>query len=142
MPKPLTRKEPAMIVIRTAEEMARALGSPLDPQLKHCLQTHWDRLSEWHDYELSELAVFLIVETGDTLEQAEAAFGRPLVIDSTFAILPELIDRRGGWIEVTFILSDDGFGLVLLIKVGPAADERLLAACRNASSDIDNTTAQ
>ena len=51
-----------MIVIRTAEEMARALDSPLEPTLKDRLQAHWDRLSEWDDYELSELAVFLIAQ--------------------------------------------------------------------------------
>ena len=130
-----------MIVIRTAEEMARALDSPLEPELKHCLQAHWDRLAEWQDYELSELAVFLIVQPGDTLEQAESAFGRPLVIDSTFALLPELIDRRGGWIEVTFILSDDGFGLVLQVADSHGADECLLAACRKALPGSDNNTA-
>ena len=126
-----------MIVIRTAEEMARALDSSLDPELKHCLQGHWDRLSEWQDYELSELAIFLIVQAGDTLEQAEAAFGGPLVNDSNFVLRPEVIDRHGGWIEMTFILSDDGFGLVLIMAESPEADERLMAAGRNALPGCD-----
>ena len=127
-----------MIVIRTAEEMARALDSPLDPELKHCLQDHWDRLAEWQDYDLSELAVFLIVQAGDTLEQAEAIISQPLVQEGCFTIPPELVARRSGWIEATFILSDDGFGLVLLVQVGPRADARLIAACRNASPHIDS----
>ena len=129
-----------MIVIRTAEEMARALDSPLDPELKHCLQAHWDRLSEWQDYELNELAVFLIVQSGDTLEQAEAIFGQALVQNGSFSLLPELIDRHGGWIEATFILSDDGFGLVLLVEQGPAADPRLMAAFSNAAATLDKLT--
>ena len=131
-----------MITIRTADEMARALDSPLDPNLKQRLQVHWDRLSEWEDYELSELAVFLIAQPGDTLEQAETAFGQQLVRDSKFCFLPELIDQHGGWFEVTFILSDDGFGLILLVQVDPNTDSRLLAACRNAAADIDGATSR
>ena len=120
-----------MIVIRTAEGMARALDSPLDPELKHCLQAHWDRLAEWQDYELSELAIFVVVQAGDTLEQAEAAFGQPLVQDNSFSLLPELIERHGGWFEATFILSDDGFGLVLLVEIAANTDHDLLAACNH-----------
>ena len=129
-----------MIVIRTAEEMARALDSPIDPELKHCLQAHWDRLSEWQDYELSELAVFLIVQAGDTLEQAEVIIGQTLVQEGCFTIPPELVARRGGWFEATFILSDDGFGLVLLAEQGPAADPRLMAAFSNAAATLDKLT--
>ena len=131
-----------MIVIRTAEEMARALDSPLEPTLKHRLHGHWERLSEWEDYELSELAVFLIIQPGDTLEQAQAAFGQPLVRDSKFLFLPELAEQQSGWIEVTFILSDDGFGLILLVQADPGADNELIAACHNAVADIDGATSR
>ena len=131
-----------MIVIRTAEAMARALDSPIDPTLKQCLQGHWDRLSEWEDSELRELALFLIAQPGDTIEQVEAAFGQPLVRDSKFCSLPELTEQHGGWIEVTFILSDDGFGLILLVQVDPGADNELIAACHNAVADIDGATSR
>ncbi len=131
-----------MIVIRTAEEMARALDSPLDPKLKQRLKGHWDRLSEYEDYELSELAVLVIVQPGDTLEQAEAAFGQPLVRNSRFCYLPELAEQHGSWIECTFILSDDGFGLILLVQVDPNTDSRILAACNNAIAEIDGATSR
>ena len=129
-----------MIVIRTAEEMERALDSPLEPTLKQRLHGHWERLSEWEDYELSELAVFLIIQPGDTLQQADAAFGQPLVRDSKFCFLPELAEQQGGWIEITFILSQDGFGLVLLVQIDPNADSRLMAACNDSIADIDCAT--
>ena len=131
-----------MIVIRTAEAMARALDSPFEPTLKQRLQTHSDRLSKWEDYEFSELAVFLILQPGDTLEQAETAFKQPLVRDRKFCFLPELAEQQGGWIEVTFILSDDGFGLILLVPVDPATDRRLIAACNNAIADTDIPTSR
>lgn len=128
-----------MIVIRTAEEMARALSSPLEPELKHRLQTHFDQLAEWTDFGLGELVVFVIVEEGDTLEHAEAAYGQTLVQDCAFANLPELVENHGGWIEATIILSDDGFGLVLMVQVGPMADSRLIAASRNAREYLHNS---
>lgn len=131
-----------MFVIRTAEEMARALDSPLEPTLKQRLQTHWDRLSEWDGYELSELAIFLIVQPPDTLEQAEAAFGQPLIRDSQFCFLPEQIDQHCGWIEVTFILSDDGFGLILLVQANPKTDCRLIAACNNVFAHTSGATSR
>ena len=130
-----------VIVIRTAEEMAHALASPLEHTLKQRLHGHWERLSEWEDYELSELAVFLIAQPGDTLEQAQATFGQPLVRDSKFCFLPELAEQQGGWIEITFILSDDGFGLILLVQIDPHADNELIAACHNAVANIDGATA-
>ena len=62
-----------MNIIRTWEDMGRALDSPLDPSLMRCLQGHRDRLSEFGEYQLNELASFLVVPLGATLEQAEAA---------------------------------------------------------------------
>ena len=127
-----------MIVIRTWEDMARALDSPLEPTLMHCVQGHRDRLSEWQeDYDLGDLAVFVIVHAGDKPEQAESVFGRPLVRDSHFTLLPELIERHEAWLEATFILSDDGFGLVLLAEQGPAAAPQLMAAFSNAAATLD-----
>lgn len=130
-----------MTVVRTWKEMARALDSPLNPTLMRCLQGHRDRLSEWQeDCDLGDLAVFVIVQAGDTPEQAESAIGRPLVRDSHFTLLPELIERHGAWLEATFLLSDDGFGLVLLAEQGPAADQRLMQAFRNAAAYNDSAS--
>jgi hypothetical protein len=122
-----------MIVIRTAEDMARALDSPLDPELLNLLQVHRARLAEWQDYDLQDLALFVIVQPPDTLADIEGACSWRLVQvgggAATFAICPEIIQRHAGWIEVTFILSDDGFGLVLLVSIAEGTNPTLLAAC-------------
>jgi hypothetical protein len=68
-----------MIIIRTAEEMARALDSPLHPEMKQLLQNHWAHLSEYEGYSLEELALFIITEPTDTLADIEAACSRRLV---------------------------------------------------------------
>lgn len=117
-----------MIVIRTAEELASALALPLDPYLLLRLTVHRDRLLEYEDYAVEELALFLVVQPGDTLEHVNAASGVTLVRNGTFTFTPETIDRQGDWLEVLFILSDDGFGVVLFAPLCAGADPNLLAA--------------
>jgi hypothetical protein len=128
-----------MRTIRTAEEFARAYAAPLDPELKAILQAHMDRLAEWlDDYTLQELAEFIIFHEGDTLAEVEAALGRRLVGGgaAAFAIPAEYVQQHSSWFEAVFILSDDGFGLVLLVEVGAATDAKLLAACRKSLQQI------
>jgi hypothetical protein len=52
-----------MIVIRTAEDMARAMNSPLPPELKQLLHLRRDQLlaDAGDAYELSELAQFNVL---------------------------------------------------------------------------------
>lgn len=131
-----------MIIIRTAEEMTRALKAQLDPELNQVLNAHWERLTEYDDLSLEDIACFLIVQEGETLGQVEAAYGQPLLANGDFVWLPELIEQHGRWLEVTFILSDDGFGLVLLLEVGQLTDQDLLTACRRHLQHIEGPSAE
>ncbi|NTZ42883.1 hypothetical protein G7A66_07235 [Altererythrobacter sp. SALINAS58] len=114
-----------MLVIRTAEEMARALDSPIHPELKQPLAAHWERLSEYEGYDLSELAEFAIVEPGDTLqdlsEVIEVQLGEGGVAPA-FSLTPEIVEQHESWTELVFIYSDDGFGLVLFIPTAFVTD--------------------
>lgn len=118
-----------MIVIRTAEDLARALDSPLDLELHTVLQGHAERLAEWQDYPLEDLALFVVAQPGDTVEELELSAEGPLVTDAEFAFGPEFICRHGNWIEAVFVFSDDGYGLVLLVPIAKDTDPDLLAAC-------------
>jgi hypothetical protein len=83
-----------MLVIRTAEEMACALEAPPDPILHTRLTDHWERLQEYADYALEELATFLIVQPGDTAEDINAASPVPLVQDAAFTFVAEAVDQQ------------------------------------------------
>lgn len=48
-----------MIIIRSAEDLARALSRP---QLQPLLQAHADRLAAYDDFALEDLAMFAIVQ--------------------------------------------------------------------------------
>lgn len=121
-----------MLYIRTAEAMARALDTPLEPELHAILNEHRDLLTAYDGFRFDELAEILIVERGDTLAEAEETYGRRLVKNDAFAMMAELALRHSLWIEVVFILSDDGFGLVLLVETGESADPSILSACNQA----------
>jgi hypothetical protein len=115
------------MIIRTAEDMARALDSSLDPELHSILARHVERLSAYPDFQLEELAVVAILLPGDRLadtgiELVGAGGGR-------FSPSPEYVHRHARWSEAVFVLSDDGFGLILLMEQGEGADPDVIAAC-------------
>ena len=127
-----------MHYIRTAEAMARVLDTPLEPELHKILTEHRERLAGYYGFRFEELAEFLIVERGDTLADGEDTYGRRLVENDTFVMPVELAFRHTAWIEVIFILSDDGFGLVLLVETGEGADPSFLSACQQALLEHEN----
>lgn len=121
-----------MIVIRTAEDMACVLATTPDTQMKELLTAHAERLA---DYDLEDVAEFVIVQPGDTLDAIEEACQLRLVEGDTFLSPVELITEHALWYEVVWILSDDGFGLVLLVNKAEGTEPQVLAACRTALLD-------
>lgn len=65
-----------MQLIRTAEDLARLLKASLDPSLRSILESHRDRLAEYSDFQLEELAVFAVCGPGDTEASLAKAIGR------------------------------------------------------------------
>lgn len=114
--------------ITSSAAMATFLAQPLDPTLRRILTDRVAQLAEYDGYDLGELASFIIIEPHDTLEAIEAALGFSL---TTYD--PETVTDHGGWIEVAFVLSDDGFGFVLLFPDARAIACKLLPLVRAAS---------
>ncbi len=72
----------------------------------------------------TELIAFLyILHPGDTACCLEAIRRRPFEGW-------EFIDRDDGWYEAVFVISDDGFGHVVLIPDQPETDSGLLTICK------------
>ena len=125
-----------MISIRDSQTMEFALSCPLDPFLKQLLLKRLDMLSEFSDFNLSELVHFVWVEPGDSIDAIEKELGfSPFVNFVDGARYPDpdftpnwewLIDH-GQWFELVFALSDSGFGINLLVPNRPDVDAMLLA---------------
>ena len=95
-----------------------------DPTLRNLIA---QRIEELTDYtkDLADLLHILTLEPSDTLTSVDAELGfsleeRPL----------DVIESHPGWYELTVVLSDDGFGVVLYVPMHPATDPKLLAICR------------
>jgi hypothetical protein len=124
-----------MIVIRTAEDMARALASALDPPLKNRLRTYRDIFAEYPNHAFDELGLLLVVQPGDRPGDLGQASETELVLPREGSFQAEAVKRYGQWFEVSFVLSDDGYGIVVLIPDQPNIDPKLLAACKASQDD-------
>lgn len=128
-----------MISIRSSADMARALALPLEPELLELLALRRDQLLEHDEYDLGELAHFLVVEPADTIAAIEGVVGVPLTTnlvdgskfgDPGFTANFEYVERHGPWFEAVTIVSDDGFGIVLLVPDRPGIHPVLLGLVR------------
>ena len=125
---------------RAAAEAAVADAS-LDPGLRRLLAVRSRQLEDDTEpgVELGDLAHFHAVEPGDDTAAVAAALGFPVdanLVDGVrfgepnFTPSWEWLEDHGGWFEAAFVVSDDGFGHVLLVPDRPDTDPRLLALCR------------
>lgn len=120
-----------MYMIRTAEALSRLLHKPPDENVRHILERMKATFAEFGD----EIVDILILEPSDRLTDVEQAYGQRLVAEGRFTFPVELIQQHTGWIEVVWVISDNGQGLVLLIQGDPSIDPELLSACRHALAE-------
>lgn len=115
-----------MLIIRNWEELADWLARPIHPDIASLLQIRRDQLKEYD--ELMDIGTFAIVEPGDTLANIELALGFSITVDGSPTW--EWVLRHGAIFEAPLILSDDGFGHVLIVPDTEGIDPVLLALCR------------
>lgn len=115
-----------MHIIRTWEQLADWLERPTNPDIAALLKLRRDQLIDCGD--LTEIGTFAIVQSGDPLTAIEIALGVAITVDGTPTW--EWLERHGAIWEAPFILSDDGFGHVLIVPDAEGIDPQLLALCR------------
>ena len=123
-----------MLNISDMPALARALDSPLDCTLQALLRERCDQLltDTGGEYDLGDLAQFLVVEPEDAIADIEMAAGYPLITQPAF----EWVVDHGGWYEAVTVLSDDGFGVVLLVPNSDGMDRSLLALLRDLAQPL------
>ena len=130
-----------MISVRDEESLSRALELPIEDRLKCLLRKRRTQLG--YDFDLSELAHFLIVQPADDLCAIEQALGFSILVnqvdgsrfgDTDFSPSSEWIADHGFCFEAVFIFCDSGFGHVLLVPKLPAVDAELIAFCTHYAS--------
>ena len=126
-----------MIIVQDWASLSRALTSPLDIRLKQLLIERRDQLAEFDD--LSEIARFIIVQPGDSLDDLEKELGfsifrNPvdgrLFGDTEFSPGWEWLANHDSVWEICFIYDDSGFGHVVIIPNEQGIDPALLRLCQ------------
>ncbi len=127
-----------MIEIRDAQAMRLTIGSTADMALRSLLERRFEQFGTSDGYDLGEVVHFLVVQPGDTIEVLDSALGFTVLanlVDGTpygaadFMPSTEWISDHGGWFEMAFVLSDDGFGWLVFVPKADGVDLRLLAMC-------------
>ncbi|MFD2134474.1 hypothetical protein ACFSLT_03185 [Novosphingobium resinovorum] len=77
-----------MIVIRTYAALSDASAVLEGNQVHALLEAHVERLAEYADFDLTDLAMFAIIMPGDTLDSIEAELGRSLIDSAGTFIQP------------------------------------------------------
>lgn len=95
-----------MQILKDSASVRELLATSQDQELRELIATRVQELSEYDDYDLGELVHFYVVESSDELCSLS---------------LPECIDVRvdhSDWIELIYVISDDGFGLQVYVRRG------------------------
>jgi len=99
-------------------------------ELRSLLEQRAAELAEYDDYTLDELAVYIVIEAGDTTGDLEGQLGFPGIAERMY----EYIEEHVSWYEIVFIPSDDGFGYLVYVPKGSDAPAELLAVCQEGRS--------
>lgn len=117
-----------MLVIRKSEELTRALASSLPGNIKNLLALRRHQLlrDTNDEYDIGELAHWIVAAPGDPLASIEAAANYPIMPEPPW----EWVLNHGGIFEAPIIVSDDGFGVVLIVPDEQGVDPTLLELLR------------
>jgi hypothetical protein len=89
-----------MQIFASSLAIAQACETLPNQTLRKLFQERYDQLKS-DDYEIHELVHFWVVETVEDL----------LLLPQT----PECKEEHPGWIEIVYVLLDDGFGLEVFV---------------------------
>ena len=110
------------MIALTQQAQIHAAATSGDPELQTLISNRIDELAEFGP--IDELAHFLIVEPQDDLDAIDAHLG--------FSVLErpvDVIERHARWFELTYVLRDDGFGVVVFVPM-EGSSKPLLDLCR------------
>ena len=128
-----------MITIYDSADMARVLSGPIDPDLKAILLGRLELLADFSEWDLADLAHFLVCQPGDSIDAIENELGiSPFTNlvdgarypDAAFVPSFEFCITRRGYFDLTFCRNDAGLANCLLVPDEDGVEPVLLELCR------------
>lgn len=124
-----------MIEIKAPADVARIAALEIGTLIEDRIAA----LSEDEPYDANIHGCFVLWEQGDSIEDFDRLLGFPLLAnrftglrfgDSGFSPSFELVEEHLTCFELVFVLSDDGYGVVMFVPKTANIDPSLLAMCR------------
>ncbi|WP_350601464.1 hypothetical protein [Pseudomonas sp. 65/3-MNA-CIBAN-0223] len=122
-----------MQIFSESKVIEKVVDACPDLELRKLLAAHVERLKEFDDYSLDQLVRFVVFEECDTVADLDAALGFPIMAnrfdgcrygEPGFNPSWESVEEHINWFELVYVLSDDGFGVVVFVP--KHADPELL----------------
>ena len=98
-----------MRMYRDGESICRIAIEEPNKQLRELIAKRILDLTDHCDCELAELFNIITIEPSDAIADLGFLLGDRL---------PELVEYHTAWVELTYIISDDGFGWVVYVPIG------------------------
>ena len=95
-----------MQMYRDSESIRRVSTEEPDNQLRGLIARRILDLADYSDYELENLLNIMTIEPSDAIADLGFLLGDRLL---------ELVEYHTAWVELTYIISDDGFGWVVYV---------------------------
>lgn len=103
-----------------------SIQEALDTQaeLTRLITGYVERLSDYEGHELGQMVQFIVMTSSETVIELEVALGFSVRVnrfsgcrygDADFLPSWEVIEEHPFWYEVVYVLSDDGFGIVIFV---------------------------
>ena len=112
-----------MRTLRTHASIHHTANHHPDPTLRKLITQRIEELAD-HTNALADLIHIYIIEPSDTLTTVDVQLGFSLTERPI-----DVVESHPGWYELTIVLSDDGFGVVLYVPICTHTDPQLLALC-------------
>jgi hypothetical protein len=128
------RLRPAMLILR-GPELAPRLA---DPGIRQLIEERFAQICNGEPYDYDLHGYIIVVEPGDSVSAIEEESGCPILRDlwdethfgePDYVPAAEAIEEHAGCYELTYVLSDSGFGIGIVIPKDVGVDQELLRMC-------------
>lgn len=116
-----------MHVLRHTGEVLVFIETYPDPCITALIQQRMEELID-EDTSMEELVVFVILESGDGIEQLQAQMDMRVMADQGIPLW-EVIEEHATCYELVFVLSSSGYGTLVFAPKTEAAPD-ILALCQ------------
>jgi hypothetical protein len=123
-----------MLILRGPELAPRIA----DPGIRQLIEERFAQICNGEAYDYDLHGYMIVVEAGDSVSTIEEESGCPILRDlwdearfgdPDFAPAAEAIEEHAGCYELTYVLSDSGFGIGIVIPKDAEIDPELLQMC-------------